>query len=76
MIAKTATSEYGVQTVRVLGLSFVLLYAAVQLPASFAPAAGWGDIFVGAVAPAVAWVVHRLSLRLNQTERKQDNDQT
>jgi DNA-binding transcriptional regulator YdaS (Cro superfamily) len=54
----------------------VLLYAAVQLPASFAPAAGWGDIFVSAVAPAVAWVVHRLSLRLNQTERKQDNDQT
>jgi hypothetical protein len=48
-----------VHTVRVLGVSFVLLYAAGRLPAPFAPVAGWGDIFVGAVAPAVAWVVHR-----------------
>jgi hypothetical protein len=48
-----------VHTVRVLGVSFVLLYAAGRLPAPFAPVAGWGDIFVGAVALAVAWVVHR-----------------
>jgi hypothetical protein len=48
-----------VQTVRVLGVSFVLLYAGGRLPAPFAPAAGWGDIFVGASAPMVAWVVHR-----------------
>src|SRR3954452_3486751 len=33
----------GVHSVRVLGLSFVLLYAAKRLPAPFAPVAGWGD---------------------------------
>ena len=48
-----------VQTVRVLGFSFLSLYAAGRLPAPFAPAAGWGDIFVGAVAPLVAWLVYR-----------------
>ena len=45
--------------VRFLGISFVLLYAANRLPAPFAPVAGWGDIFVGATAPAVAWLVYR-----------------
>jgi hypothetical protein len=49
----------GVQTIRVLGVVFVLLYAAGRLPAPFAPVAGWGDILVGVTAPAVAWVVHR-----------------
>lgn len=37
----------GVHTVRLLGISFVVLYAANRLPAPFAPVAGWGDIFVG-----------------------------
>src|SRR6266446_6324756 len=40
----------GVHTVRLLGISFVILYAANRLPAPFAPVAGWGDIFVGATA--------------------------
>src|SRR5262245_6080997 len=48
-----------VHTVRVLGISFVVLYAAGRLPAPFAPVAGWGDIFVGATAPLVAWIVYR-----------------
>jgi len=46
-------------TVRVLGISFVVLYAAGRLPAPFAPVAGWGDIFVGATAPLVAGIVYR-----------------
>ena len=49
----------GVSAVRVLGVIFVLLHAAGRLPAPFAPAAGWGDIVVGAVAPLVAWMVAR-----------------
>jgi len=49
----------GVHTVRLLGISFVILYAAGRLPAPFAPVAGWGDIFVGLTAPLVAWLVYR-----------------
>jgi len=49
----------GVHTVRVLGISFIVLYAAGRLPAPFAPVAGWGDIFVGATAPLVAWLAYR-----------------
>jgi hypothetical protein len=48
-----------VHTVRVLGISFLILYANGRLPAPFAPIAGWGDILVGATAPAVAWLVSR-----------------
>jgi hypothetical protein len=46
----------GVNTVRVIGVSFLLLYSAHRLPAPFAPVAGWGDIFVGATARLVAWL--------------------
>ena len=49
----------GVHTVRLLGISFVILYAAHRLPAPFAPVAGWGDIFVGATALPVAWLAYR-----------------
>ncbi len=49
----------GMHAVRVLGISFIILYAAGRLPASFAPVAGWGDIFVGATAIPVAWLVYR-----------------
>ncbi len=51
----------GVHTVRVLGIMFVILYAAGRLPAPFAPVAGWGDIFVGATALPVAWFAYRQS---------------
>jgi hypothetical protein len=43
----------GVHSVRVLGLSFVLLYAAKRLPAPFAPVAGWGDVAAGVFAIAL-----------------------
>lgn len=47
----------GIQAVRILGVSFVLLYAAGRLPAPFAPVAGWGDIAIGATAlPMALWV--------------------
>jgi hypothetical protein len=49
----------GVHTVRLLGISFVILYATHRLPAPFAPVAGWGDIFIGATAPLVAWFAYR-----------------
>ncbi len=49
----------GVHTVRLLGISFIILYAAHRLPAPFAPVAGWGDIFVGATALPVAWLAYR-----------------
>jgi hypothetical protein len=48
----------GVHTVRVLGISFIILYAAGRLPAPFAPVAGWGDIFVGATALPAAWLAY------------------
>ena len=42
--------------IRLLGVLFVLLYAAKRLPAPFAPAAGWGDIAVGVTAlPIALW---------------------
>jgi hypothetical protein len=49
----------GVHVVRLLGISFIILYTAGRLPAPFAPVAGWGDIFVGATALPVAWLVYR-----------------
>jgi hypothetical protein len=49
----------GVHVVRLLGISFIVLYAAHRLPAPFAPVAGWGDIFVGATAVLVAWFTYR-----------------
>ncbi len=49
----------GVHTVRLLGITFIVLYGAGRLPAPFAPVAGWGDIFVGLTAPLVAWLVYQ-----------------
>lgn len=42
---------------RVLGVSFILLYGAHRLPAPFALSAGWGDIFVGLTALPIALLV-------------------
>jgi hypothetical protein len=44
----------GVHSVRVLGISFILLYWAKRLPAPFAPVAGWGDVAVGLLAMPLA----------------------
>lgn len=52
-----------IHALRVLGVSFVALYAAGRLPAPFAPSAGWGDIFMGITALPVAWVSLRFGAR-------------
>jgi hypothetical protein len=49
----------GVHGVRVLGITFVLLYAAKRLPAPFAPVAGWGDVAVGLLAIPLALLLAR-----------------
>jgi hypothetical protein len=43
-----------VHSVRILGITFVLLYSANRLPAPFAPVAGWGDVAVGLLAIPLA----------------------
>lgn len=43
------------QTVRVVGLVFLLLYYRGTLPGAFAIPAGWGDIAIGITAPIIAW---------------------
>jgi hypothetical protein len=60
----------GVNALRLLGVLFLLLYAAGRLPAPFAPVAGWGDIVVGALAIPLAFATkrtenHRLLLAWN-----------
>jgi hypothetical protein len=59
VLAAPAPLLIGIHVVRVLGVSFVLLYAENRLPAPFAPLAGWGDIFIGLTALPVAWMVSR-----------------
>jgi hypothetical protein len=49
----------GVQGLRVLGITFVLLYWAKRLPAPFAPVAGWGDVSVGLLAIPLAVLLAR-----------------
>ena len=49
----------GVHSVRILGITFVLLYWAKRLPAPFAPAAGWGDVAVGLLAVPLALMLLR-----------------
>jgi hypothetical protein len=50
-------------SLRILGFTFLVLYAAHRLPAPFAPLAGWGDILVGATAVPVAWLAVRRGAR-------------
>lgn len=47
----------GIQSLRVLGLVFVVLLGRGVLPAQFALPAGWGDFTVGVTAPFVAWAL-------------------
>jgi hypothetical protein len=48
-----------VNGLRVLGMNFLLLHAARELPAPFAPLAGWGDILIGLTALPLSWRVAR-----------------
>jgi len=43
-----------VQSWRIAGFTFLVLYAAGMLPGGFALPAGWGDIAIGVTAPLVA----------------------
>jgi hypothetical protein len=45
------------QTWRVGGFVFLILYRQSLLPASFALPAGYGDIAIGATAPVMAWLL-------------------
>ncbi len=54
----------GLHAIRLLGFSFIILYAEGRLPAPFAPSAGWGDVFIGATALPVAWAVVRFGARV------------
>lgn len=49
----------GVQTYRIVGVGFLILYSQNVLPAFFAIPAGVGDIIVGVLAPFVAWLYWR-----------------
>ena len=51
-------------TLRLLGFTFIVLYAEGRLPAPFAPSAGWGDMFIGATALPVAWAATRFGARM------------
>jgi hypothetical protein len=56
------TALVGVHVGRILGASFLLLYAAGRLPYTFAHSAGWGDITTGVLAIPVLWAVrHRVT---------------
>ncbi len=45
----------GIQFYRTLGVNFLLLFSAAQLPGIFALPAGMGDIIVGLTALAIVW---------------------
>jgi hypothetical protein len=49
----------GIHASRLLGVFFLVLLAAGRLPPTFANAAGWGDIAVGALSLPLAWAVSR-----------------
>src|SRR5271167_3573358 len=48
-----------VQTYRVAGVVFLILFSMHQLPAQFALPAGKGDVLVGLLAVPVAWMIHK-----------------
>ncbi len=65
MLAAPLPALVAVNAVRIVpGLLFVLLYARGDLPAPFAPSAGWGDIFAGAAALPLAWSIIRFGRRV------------
>ena len=64
MLATPLPALVAINAIRVLGIIFVVLYAARELPGPFAPSAGWGDIFVGLTALPVAWAMLRFGPRV------------
>src|SRR5207245_6522612 len=49
----------GVQLYRVVGFSFLVLYALGRLPGEFAIPAGAGDVVVGLAAPVVGYLFYK-----------------
>lgn len=52
-----------VQTYRLLGGVFLILMVQDRIPPAFALPAGWGDVVIGALAPAVAAAARRAPRR-------------
>ncbi len=64
MAATPLPALIALHAIRVLGFSFIVLYAEGRLPAPFAPSAGWGDVFIGLTALPLAWAVMRFGDRV------------
>jgi hypothetical protein len=64
MAATPLPALIALHAIRLLGFSFIILYAEGRLPAPFAPSAGWGDVFMGATALPLAWAVTRFGARI------------
>jgi hypothetical protein len=64
LLATPLPALIAINTVRILGVIFVALYAAGRLPAPFAPSAGWGDMIAGVAAPPLAWAIARFGARV------------
>jgi hypothetical protein len=64
MAATPLPAFIALHAIRVLGFSFIILYAEGRLPAPFAPSAGWGDVFMGVTALPLAWAVMRFGARV------------
>jgi hypothetical protein len=64
MAATPLPALIGLHVIRLLGITFIILYAEGRLPAPFAPSAGWGDMFIGATALPLTWVVMRFGARV------------
>ncbi len=64
MLAAPLPALVAVNTIRILGVIFVILYAAGRLPAPFAPSAGWGDVITGVAAAPLAWSIAQFGARV------------
>jgi hypothetical protein len=64
LLAAPLPALVAINTLRILGVIFVILYAAGRLPAPFAPSAGWGDIIAGVAAAPLAWAIARFGARV------------
>jgi hypothetical protein len=64
MSATPLPALIALHAIRLLGFTFLVLYAEGRLPAPFAPSAGWGDMFIGATALPLAWAAQRFGARV------------
>ena len=64
MAARPLPALIAAHAIRLLGYTFIVLYAEGRLPAPFAPSAGWGDMFIGATALPLTWAVMRFGARV------------